>query len=345
MRNSQSKLVAVLLVALVGLLCVVAMLDNHAPIPPATEPSTSASTLTSTTASTPATTLPPETTVPTTPPTTLPPVTEPDWTTVPEDRVITAQKAFVYDCDTKNFVHLIGDPQEPLYPASITKLITAFTVLQYLSPEEILTVGDELDLVPWDSSVAGLQKGDSLTVDRLIEGMMLPSGNDAANTLAVGAGRLIAEDDSLPAADAIKAFMKEMNRTAKAYGMSDSHFTTPDGYHDPEHYTTMEDLATLGLLILDMPEVLKYTNLPSDQIALDETRILDWKNTNALIHPESEFYCSAAVGLKTGQHSAAGKCLLSAFRFNGKTVLIGVFGCADDPERFADTLQLLQLCT
>jgi D-alanyl-D-alanine carboxypeptidase (penicillin-binding protein 5/6) len=195
------------------------------------------------------------------------------------------------------------------------------------------------------SAVLNLKENEEITVLDLIHATLIAGMNDAANTLAVGAGRLIAEDDSLPAADAIKAFMKEMNRTAKAYGMSDSHFTTPDGYHDPEHYTTMEDLATLGLLILDMPEVLKYTNLPSDQIALDETRILDWKNTNALIHPESEFYCSAAVGLKTGQHSAAGKCLLSAFRFNGKTVLIGVFGCADDPERFADTLQLLQLCT
>lgn len=338
MRNSQVKLVAVLLVALVCLLGVVAMLENPTPAPPTTTaPSTSVTT-------TPPTSTPPQTTVPTTPPTTLPPVTEPDWTTIPEDRVITAQKAFIYDCDTKEFLHVIGDPEEILYPASITKLVTAFTVLQYLSPEETLTVGDELDLVPWDSSVAGLQKGDILTVDRLIEGMMLPSGNDAANTLAVAAGRLIAQDDSLSATAAIAVFMKEMNRTAKAYGMGDSHFVTPDGYHDPDHYTTMADMAVLGRQVLNMPDILKYTGLTGDQIVLDETRVLEWKNTNALIHPESEFYCSAAVGLKTGQHSAAGKCLLSAFRFNGKTILIGVFGCTDDPDRFADTLQLLQMC-
>ena len=340
MRNSQVKLVAVLLVALVCLLGVVAMLENPASTPPTTtEPSTSVTT------TPPTTTAPPQTTVPTTPPTTLPPVTEPDWTTVPEDRVITAQKAFIYDCDTKEFIHTIGDLEEPLYPASITKLVTAFTILQYLSADEELTVGDELDLVPWDSSVAGLQKGDVLTVDRLIEGMMLPSGNDAANTLAAAAGRLIAEDDSLSASAAIAVFMKEMNRTAKAYGMSDSHFVTPDGYHDPDHYTTMADMAVLGRRVLGMPEILKYTGLTADQIPLDEERILEGKNTNALIHPESEFYCSAAVGLKTGQHSAAGKCLLSAFQFNGRTVVIGVFGCADDPDRFADTLQLLQMCT
>ena len=215
-------------------------------------------------------------------------------------------------------------------------------MLQYLSPEDTVLVGDELDLVPWDSSVAGLQKGDRLTVEQLIEGMMLPSGNDAATVLATTAGRVIAEDYAMAPKAAINAFMKEMNRTAKSYGMGDSHFITPDGYHDPDHYTTMEDLAVLGRLILTTPSILKYTALPNDQIMLSEDRVLEWKNTNALINPESEFYCSAAVGLKTGQHTAAGRCLLSAFEIDGRILIIGVFGCTEDPGRFEDTLQLLQ---
>jgi D-alanyl-D-alanine carboxypeptidase (penicillin-binding protein 5/6) len=190
-----------------------------------------------------------------------------------------------------------------------------------------------VNAIPWYGSSAGIKAGEQMRLKDLLYCMMLVSANEACNIVAEAA------------AGSVDAFVARMNTRAQELGMVNTHFTNTNGLHDPDHYTTMEDLATLGLLIPNMPEGLNYTNLPSDQIALDETRILDWKNTNALIHPESEFYCSAAVGLKTGQHPAAGKCLLSAFRFNGKTVLIGVFGCADDPERFADTLQLLQLCT
>ena len=283
-------------------------------------------------------------TTPTEPEETEPEETQPVMAQIPADRELTAQNAFVYDCNSREFAYIMGDPEDIIYPASITKLVTAFTALQYLDPEDEVLLGSEQDLVPWDSSVAGLQKGDTLTVEQLIEGMLLPSGNDAATALAVAAGRAIAQDSGLAPKSAIKAFMKEMNRTAKSYGMSDSHFVTPDGYHDPDHYTTMEDLAVLGRLVMNTPAILKYTALPNDQIILREDRVLEWKNTNLLINPESEFYCSAAVGLKTGQHSAAGRCLLSAFQIEGRILIIGVFGCTEDPARFEDTLQLLQMC-
>lgn len=281
---------------------------------------------------------------PTEPEETEPAETQPVMAIIPTDRVLTAQYAFVYDCNSREFAYILGNPDDTIYPASITKLFTAFTVLQYLDPEDEVLIGSEQDLVPWDSSVAGLQKGDKLTVEQLIEGMLLPSGNDAATALAVAAGRAIADDEELSPKSAIAAFMKEMNRTAKSYGMSDSHFVTPDGYHDPDHYTTMEDLAVLGRLVMNTPAILQYTARPNDQIVLREDRVLEWKNTNLLINPESEFFCSAAIGLKTGQHSAAGRCLLSAFEINGRVLIIGVFGCIEDPARFEDTLQLLQMC-
>ena len=106
----------------------------------------------------------------------------------------------------------------------------------------------------------------------------------------------------------------------------------------------MEDLAVRGRLVLNTPVIVKYTALPGDEIVLSEERVLKWKNTNLLVNPESEFYCSAAVGLKTGQHSAAGRCLLSAFEIDGRVLIVGVFGCTEDPARFEDTLQLLQMC-
>jgi D-alanyl-D-alanine carboxypeptidase (penicillin-binding protein 5/6) len=338
--KKQTLMILLVLLGVVCLLGTVAIMDNPAPLPPETTPvTTTVQTAPQPSETTPVTT--PSSTV-TEPEETEPEETQPVMATIPADRVLTAQNAFVYDCNSREFAYILGDPEDTIYPASITKLVTAFTVLQYLNPEETVLLGSEQDLVPWDSSVAGLQKEDRLTVEQLIEGMLLPSGNDAATALAVAAGRVIAEDYAMAPKTAIKVFMKEMNRTAKSYGMGDSHFVTPDGYHDPDHYTTMEDLAVLGRLVLSTPAILKYTALPSDQIVLSEDRVLEWKNTNALINPESEFYCSAAVGLKTGQHSAAGRCLLSAFQIGDRTLIIGVFGCTEDPARFEDTLQLLQ---
>ena len=338
--KKQTLMILLVLLGVVCLLGTVAIMDNPAPLPPETTPvTTTVQTAPQPSETTPVTT--PSSTV-TEPEETEPEETQPVMATIPADRVLTAQNAFVYDCNSREFAYILGDPEDTIYPASITKLVTAFTVLQYLNPEETVLLGSEQDLVPWDSSVAGLQKEDRLTVEQLIEGMLLPSGNDAATALAVAAGRVIAEDYAMAPKTAIKVFMKEMNRTAKSYGMGDSHFVTPDGYHDPDHYTTMEDLAVLGRLVLSTPAILKYTALPSDQIVLSEDRVLEWKNTNALINPESEFYCSAAVGLKTGQHSAAGRCLLSAFQIGDRTRIIGVFGCTEDPARFEDTLQLLQ---
>ncbi len=342
MRKSQSYLIIIALVVVALLVGVVAMSNDRTPQPPETTPvTTTIQTEPQPSQTAPATT---PSATPTEPEETEPEETQPVMAIIPTDRVLTAQNAFVYDCNSREFAYVLGNPEDTIYPASITKLVTAFTVLQYLNPEDEVLLGSEQDLVPWDSSVAGLQKGDKLTVEQLIEGMLLPSGNDAATALAVAAGRAIAQDNELAPKSAIKAFMKEMNRTAKSYGMSDSHFITPDGYHDPDHYTTMEDLAVLGRLVMNTPAILKYTALPNDQIILREDRVLEWKNTNLLINPESEFYCSVAVGLKTGQHSAAGRCLLSAFEIDGRILIIGVFGCTEDPARFEDTLQLLQMC-
>ena len=65
-----------------------------------------------------------------------------------------------------------------------------------------------------------------------------------------------------------------------------------------------------------------------------------WKNTNELINPTSKYYCPYATGLKTGQTPYAGSCLLSSFHYEGKTYVIGVFGCPEKEDRFDDTLQL-----
>lgn len=262
----------------------------------------------------------------------------PGLLTFPEDRKLTAKQYFVYDCESATFLTISAEQDEKIYPASITKLFTAYVALQYLDADQTIKAKSELDLVHAGSSVADLKKGDELTVRLLIEAMMLPSGNDAAYVLAVAAGRVIL-GNSATAQKAANAFVDAMNRQAKALGMENTHFANPDGIHKSDHYSTFADLATMGTLVLEDPVLMTYVGTTEDTVTLASGE-KQWKNTNELIHPESQYYCPYAIGLKTGQTPSAGSCLLSAFEYAGKSLVIGVFGCPDIEARFADTLQL-----
>ena len=102
---------------------------------------------------------------------------------------------------------------------------------------------------------------------------------------------------------------------------------------------SFHDLALLGMLALGDPIIMEYAAVAKETVTISgETR--EWKNTNALIHEDSEYYCPYAIGLKTGQTPSAGSCLLSAFEYDGTTYIVGVFGCPEVDDRFADTLQL-----
>lgn len=278
--------------------------------------------------------IPPQTTAPTEP------ATEPTWMTVPGDRELSALEYFVYDCDTGEFLAISGDPDTQVEPASITKLFTAYVAMQYLEPQSVVTCGDALQLVVPGSSVAQLEPECQLTVEQLVEAMLLPSGNDAAYVLAVQAGRIIDGKPNEYASVAAKSFVAEMNRQAQMLGMMGTHYANPDGIHRDSHYSTLRDLALLGALSMENDTILKYAAVVGETVMLPSGQELCWENTNALIDPESEYYCPYAVGLKTGQTPYAGSCLLSGFRFEGRSIVIGVFGCKVTQDRFVDTIQL-----
>ncbi len=261
------------------------------------------------------------------------------WKTFPDDRQILAQQYFVYDCSANKFLTISGQENDLVYPASITKLFTALVVMQYLQPDTVYVADDVLDLVVPGSSVAGLKKGDALTGRQFLEAMLLSSGNDAAYVLACEAGRVIAKDPYLGAVAAVQVFVQEMNRHAKDAGMENTNFVNPDGIHHPEHYSTFKDLATLGALCMENTTIMRTVAVAKSSVTIRGEK-LEWENTNLLIDSNSPYYCPYATGLKTGQTPAAGSCLLSSFRKSGKFLLIGVFGCPENNDRFDDTLQL-----
>ena len=279
----------------------------------------------------------------------------PTWMTVPAGRQLLAQQYFVYDVQADAFVTSNASPEERVWPASVTKLFTAYVAMQFVEPDREITAGDALDQVAWGSSVAKIGKGDTLTAEQLVEAMLLPSGNDAAYVLAAEVGRIIDNNPNENAVAAVMTFMREMNRQAQEVGMTGSNFVNPDGIHSDNHYMSYADLCILGKLSLQNPTIMKYANVAKDVVSLPSQLEADsntdsnsnlapgqveWKNTNKLIHEGNDYYCPYAIGLKTGQTPTAGSCLLSAFEKDGKQWIIGVFGCPEEDDRFDDTIQL-----
>ena len=309
-----------------------------------TAPTTEATTAPTTAPTTEATTAP--TTAPTAPPAddeTKPALPEATWMKVPADRKLSAKKAFVYDVAAEEFTYLLGEKTDKIYPASITKLVTVYVALQYLKLDQQVVVNDVLSMLLPGSSVAGINRGNVLTVEMLVQALVLPSGNDAAYILADTAGRVIAKDDTISSRDAVAAFVKEMNNQASALGMTGSHFTSPDGYHDSEHYTTCGDIAIVIRKVMQLDVVMKYVRMTKGGTTFISGQTRNWENTNLLLDPNSRYYCSIATGMKTGRTQMAGSCLIGTFNYGGKEYVIGVFGCAQREDRFDDALQLLNM--
>lgn len=280
---------------------------------------------------------PPATSKPTTKPSSKPSSSA----SVPDTHVLSASHAFVYDMATGKYLYTYGDKNEHIAPASITKLFSAYVALQYLSPETVITAGEEVSWIDPQSSRAWIYRGQRLKVQTCIEGMIIPSGNDAAYILAVAAGRAIAGDAQLSARSAFDTFVAEMNRQAQNLGLSGTHFKNPDGIDEDGHYTTLADLVAIGKLSLNNTIIAKAaaTNYTTGTYVSGES--YEWSNSNLLIRQSyPQYYTKDACGLKTGSTQNAGNCLLSAFKKGDSYLLICVMGCPQYNDRFDDTLSL-----
>lgn len=283
-----------------------------------------------------------------------PPVTDPPVTTAdPSHQMIqavldvtpfSAAYMSVYDLTNQRLLYTTGEDQR-IYPASTTKLLTVLYALTVVDGDDVMEVGEEIKLAPADSSKAWISIDQKFTVRDLVAAMLLPSGNDAAYTLAVGCGRKIAENDRLSAADALGRFMDGMNEYASALGLSASHFVTPDGYHDPDHYTTLGDMTVVARLASENPLMAEIMAMPSYTAKpLNFGNELTWENTNLLLSESSSYYVPSAIGMKTGYHSDAGACLIASAERGGRTLIVLLFKGDDRMSRFADAGSILELC-
>jgi len=252
---------------------------------------------------------------------------------------ITAANAIVINADTNETLYQ-KKGTDKIAPASTAKMITALTVLDYCSPDDEMRVGAEIELMHDDSSRAWLMQGDTLTVRQLLVALMLPSGNDAAYTLAVNTGKKIAGDKGLSNAQSIDVFMDKVNQKAKSLGAENSNFVVPDGYDADGQYTTAYDLAIIAKACLDDPCISEIVASYSSYEKWSNGREVTYNNTNELLNPNSPYYRPEVIGLKTGTSSLGGACIVSAAVINGNTYICAVMGSTEDA-RFQDSIDII----
>ena len=266
------------------------------------------------------------------------------------DLNIIAANAIVMNKDTDALLYQ-KNGTDRIAPASTAKMITALTVLEYCSPEEEMRVGAEIEMIHSDSSTAWLMKGDTLTVRQLLIALMLPSGNDAAYTLAVNTGKVIAGDNSLSnqqAAQIAAALDRgkydvtviDLHRRDWHYTAPDSNFVVPDGYDAEGQYTTAYDLAIIAKACLEDPIISEIVASNTSYEKWPNGREVTYNNSNELLDPNSPYYRPEVIGLKTGTSSLGGACVVSAAVIDGETYICVVMGSTKE-SRFQDSVAIL----
>ncbi len=204
---------------------------------------------------------------------------------------------------------------EQAEPASTTKIVTLLTALSMCNPDEKIVIPEAAADIPADSSLVPVYPGETMTMRDLLYGMMIRSGNDAANAAAV------------LCAGSTEAFAEKMNQTAAELGMENSHFVNAHGYTAENHYTTARDLAAAaryGLTKTTFREIvtcLKYT-MPATEKREPLVLYQKWE----IFDPKSEYYIPCAAGIKSGYTSSAGFCYVGAYQENGVTLIAAVLG-------------------
>jgi D-alanyl-D-alanine carboxypeptidase (penicillin-binding protein 5/6) len=221
------------------------------------------------------------------------------------------------------------DADKHMFPASTTKIMTLLIAVEHGDLDRTITVPASARQVPKDSSLVPVYPGEQMTLRDLLYGLMVRSGNDAANAVA----QIVS--------GSVDAFVDEMNQRAAGLGMTNTHYMNPHGYHHEGHYTTARDLATLSRhamsnnFIVHIVACMEYTLPPT---SLREKLVI--RNNTELLQPFSPSYYEGAFGIKKGYTRAAGFCYAGAAARGDRLLIAVVMDCRDRYKAWADMARL-----
>ena len=232
-----------------------------------------------------------------------------------------SRRYIVYDRISKSMI--IGKNEDVKSAmASTTKIMTTIVILEKADLNEKVTVSAKAGGT--GGSRLGLKRGDKTSVRDLLYGLMLRSGNDAAVALAEHVG------------GSVKGFAELMNEKAIELGLTNTHFVTPHGLDDANHYTTALELAKLTDYAMDIETFAKIVGTKSTTIYINnQSRQIN--NTNELLG-----VLNGVVGVKTGFTNNAGRCLVTETKRNNMDIITIVLGADTKKDRTKDSVNLIE---
>lgn len=263
---------------------------------------------------------------------------EPDFT-------LTSKAVYLENLDT-GLVLYEKNADQQMYPASLTKIMTAILVLENVKDLDQETAAYPMwiqdMLYGTNASLGGLIVGEKLTIRQLLTSALVQSGNESAMILAgyVGSGGMA---DFMPRD--ITSFVEMMNDKAKALGCTGTHFTNPTGLHSDNHYSTARDMAIMAKYAMQNPVFASLVKNYAVQLGQTNKHGDLWQySTNKMLLTSSPYYYAPVVGIKTGSTDEAGRCVISQAEDNGYRyfcVVMGAPSTAAEPfPNFIETRQL-----
>jgi len=229
-----------------------------------------------------------------------------------------------------------------MYPAGLTKMLTAIVALEYLNPEDIVVVGPEIHTVPQGAIMSGHQVGEHITVHNLLRGLMIRNGNDSGAVVALQTVQAQRNRQNIPYDAAEQEFVRMMNVRARELGALNTNFVNPNGIHHDNHYTTAYDLAIIARAFMAHPllsEIAAETEFRGNSLGdlyIEGARTVNhnWVDTNELISGNT-FHYPYAVGIRSGSTPQSLDSLAAAARRRDVN-LIAIVLSSPDPGRWQD---------
>lgn len=247
----------------------------------------------------------------------------------PQGPTVSAKSAILIEANTGTVLYA-KNIHEKLYPASITKILTAYIARQKSGlEEEVVYSSKAVNSINWlEDSNIGIKAGETLTMEQSLYSLLVGSANECGNAI----GEHIS--------GSMEAFVELMNQTASEIGCTDSHFVTTNGIHDEQHYTSAHDMALIAQHFFDDELLCKMSSQRSYTLPASSTLSQELTATckNQLL-PERKYEYQYLVGSKTGYTDIARQNLVSCAEKDGLK-LICVVMQDEAPMQYTDTIDL-----
>ena len=249
------------------------------------------------------------------------------------DLELSSPSCFLMDAKTGEILYA-KNAYDSMYPASTTKLMTAILTLEKCQLTDVATVShNAIYSIPVGYSHAYLKEGEQLTIEQLLNILLIPSANDAAIVLAEHISGSVSE------------FSKLMNEKARELGCKNTNFVNPNGIHSKDHLSTAYDLALIGQYAMQFPDIMRISM--AKEYTLPATNKYDkadrtFETTNVLINnsASNKNYYPYATGLKTGYTDSSGYCIVTSARKGDMQLVAVILKASSSDARSEDCKKL-----